>query len=133
VIGALALIVVGPRDLPKLLRTLGQQVGRIRGMAREFQRSMDEAAREADLGDLKELRQMGSDIRKATEFDFKEQARKTHESLTKAANPLTEFEKVKKDPPAAEETAEPEPEPAPEPVAEETAAAKPAPAPAEKS
>ena len=46
VIGALALIVVGPKELPGLLRTVGQFVAKARGMAREFQRSMDEAARE---------------------------------------------------------------------------------------
>ena len=49
VIGALALIVVGPKELPGLLRTVGQFVAKARGMAREFQSSMEEAAREADL------------------------------------------------------------------------------------
>ena len=49
VIGALALIVVGPKELPGLLRTVGQYVAKARGMAREFQSSMEEAAREADL------------------------------------------------------------------------------------
>lgn len=64
VIGALALIVVGPRDLPKMLRTLGQYVAQARGMAREFQRSMEDAAREADLTDIKELRDAAADLRK---------------------------------------------------------------------
>ena len=49
VIGALALIVVGPKELPGLLRTVGQFAAKARGMAREFQSSMEEAAREADL------------------------------------------------------------------------------------
>jgi sec-independent protein translocase protein TatB len=49
VIGALALIVVGPKELPGLLRTVGQFVAKARGMAREFQSSMEAAAREADL------------------------------------------------------------------------------------
>ena len=49
VIGALALIVVGPKELPGLLRTVGQFVAKARGMAREFQSSMEDAAREADL------------------------------------------------------------------------------------
>ena len=48
VIGALALIVVGPKELPGLLRTVGQYVGKARSMARDFQRTMDEAAREAE-------------------------------------------------------------------------------------
>lgn len=49
VIGALALIVVGPKELPGLLRSVGQFVAKARGMARDFQRSMEDAAREADL------------------------------------------------------------------------------------
>lgn len=55
VIGAIALIVVGPKDLPGLLRTVGQYVGKARAMARDFQRTMDEAAREADLGDVADV------------------------------------------------------------------------------
>lgn len=55
VIGAIALIVVGPKELPGLLRTVGQYAGKARGMAREFQRTMDEAAREADLGEVKDM------------------------------------------------------------------------------
>ena len=55
VIGALALIVVGPKDLPGLLRTVGQFVAKARGMAREFQRTMEDAAREADLGDVADV------------------------------------------------------------------------------
>jgi len=62
VLGALALIVVGPRDLPKLLRSVGQYVGQARGMARDFQRSMDEAAREADIADMKELRETAAEL-----------------------------------------------------------------------
>lgn len=64
VLGALALIVVGPRDLPKLLRSVGQYVGQARGMARDFQRSMDEAAREADIADMKELRETAAELNK---------------------------------------------------------------------
>jgi sec-independent protein translocase protein TatB len=56
VVGALALIVVGPKDLPKMLRTFGKYTAQARGMARDFQRSMEDAAREADLSDIKDLR-----------------------------------------------------------------------------
>ena len=62
VVGALALIVVGPRDLPHLLRTVGQTVGKVKRMAREFQRSMEDAAREADVANFKELRDLKKDI-----------------------------------------------------------------------
>ena len=64
VIGSLALIVVGPKDLPKLLRTLGQYTNHARSMARDFQRSMEQAAREADISDMKELRDTADSLRK---------------------------------------------------------------------
>lgn len=63
VIGVVALIVVGPKDLPRMLRTLGQYVGKMRGMAREFQRSMDDAAREADLAEFKDIKKSIDDVR----------------------------------------------------------------------
>ena len=63
VIGVVALIVVGPKDLPRMLRTLGQYAGKVRGMAREFQRSMDDAAREADLAEFKDIKKGIDDVR----------------------------------------------------------------------
>ena len=53
VIAAVALIVVGPKDLPMLLRKLGQFVGKMRGMASEFRASFDEMARQSELDDLR--------------------------------------------------------------------------------
>lgn len=44
VIGVVALIVVGPKDLPQMFRKVGQFVGKARGMARDFQRAMEQAA-----------------------------------------------------------------------------------------
>lgn len=52
-IGLVALIVVGPKELPGLFRTVGQYVGKARGMAREFQRSMEQAADESGLGEVR--------------------------------------------------------------------------------
>lgn len=52
VVGIVALIVVGPKDLPVLFRTLGQFVGKARGMAREFSRAMNQAADDAGVSDL---------------------------------------------------------------------------------
>ena len=43
-IGVVALIVVGPKDLPILFRKAGQFVGKAKGMAREFSRAMEDAA-----------------------------------------------------------------------------------------
>jgi len=53
VIGAILLIVVGPKDLPKVLRTVGYWMGKARSMAREFQRSLDQYVKEAELEDVK--------------------------------------------------------------------------------
>ena len=53
VIGAVALIVIGPKDLPKALRTVGQVTGKLRRMAAEFQGQFNEAMREAELDDVK--------------------------------------------------------------------------------
>ena len=89
VIGALALIVVGPRDLPQLLRTVGQTVGKIKRMAREFQRSMEDAAREADLGDLKELRDLKKEM---GSLDFRKQAGKAQSYLNQPVKPGTDKE-----------------------------------------
>ncbi|NCW53489.1 MAG: twin-arginine translocase subunit TatB, partial [Rhodobacteraceae bacterium] len=47
VIGIVALIVIGPKDLPVMFRKVGQFVGKARGMAREFSRAMDDAADQA--------------------------------------------------------------------------------------
>src|SRR5271169_1511527 len=53
VIGVVALIVIGPKELPAVLRTVGQWMGKIRRMAAEFQSQFQEAMREAEMADLK--------------------------------------------------------------------------------
>ncbi len=53
VIGVVALIVIGPKELPTVLRTVGQWTGKIRRMAGEFQSQFQEALREAEMADLK--------------------------------------------------------------------------------
>ncbi|WP_299821881.1 Sec-independent protein translocase protein TatB [uncultured Jannaschia sp.] len=61
VIGVVALIVVGPKDLPRMFRTLGEFTGKARRMAREFQHAMNEAADESGVGDItKDLRKMAN-------------------------------------------------------------------------
>jgi len=74
VIGVVALIVVGPKDLPKMFHALGQFTAKARQMAREFQRAMENAADEAGVGDvasdlksLNSMRNLGTDtLREAT-------------------------------------------------------------------
>lgn len=57
-----ALVVVGPKDLPKLMRTAGQWAGRARAMANEFRRSFDEMARQSELDELrKEIESLRGD------------------------------------------------------------------------
>jgi sec-independent protein translocase protein TatB len=51
-IGVVALIVVGPKELPGLFRTVGQWTGKARGMAREFQRSLEQAANESGMNEV---------------------------------------------------------------------------------
>lgn len=53
IIMLVALVVIGPKDLPRLARTLGQWAAKGRSMAREFQRSLEDMAREAELDDVK--------------------------------------------------------------------------------
>jgi len=53
VIGIVALVVIGPKELPGVLRTLGQGMAKIRRMASEFQGQFQEAMREAEMHDIK--------------------------------------------------------------------------------
>jgi len=52
VVAILALIFVGPKDLPKVLRTVGYWVGRMRGMARHFTSGIENMMREAELEEM---------------------------------------------------------------------------------
>lgn len=52
-VAVVALIVIGPKDLPQVLRRCGQWVRKAREMAGEFQRGMDDMVRESEIGDLK--------------------------------------------------------------------------------
>ncbi len=52
-LAVLALVVVGPKDLPLMLRKLGQWTAKLRAMAQEFRHGFDELARQAELDELK--------------------------------------------------------------------------------
>ena len=69
VIMLVALIVIGPKDLPRLARNLGQWVAKGRAMAREFQRSLEDMARETELDDVRrEIEKVGrTDIKRSLE------------------------------------------------------------------
>jgi sec-independent protein translocase protein TatB len=52
VIAIVALVVIGPKDLPRVMRTVGQWMGRARGMARHFRSGIDTMMREAELEEM---------------------------------------------------------------------------------
>jgi sec-independent protein translocase protein TatB len=88
VIGIVALIAIGPKELPGVLRTVGNYMGKIRRMASEFQGQFHEAMREAEMADLKKSvdEMTDSATRSVTDFDPIGQVRKEIDSFT--ADPL---------------------------------------------
>jgi sec-independent protein translocase protein TatB len=98
-IGVVALIVIGPKELPGTLRTLGQWMGKLRRMASEFQGQFQEAMREAELADLKkQVDDMTSQAQSYANFDPVSEVRKEFENtqqqiesaITPAVAPGTE-------------------------------------------
>jgi sec-independent protein translocase protein TatB len=67
---AVALIAIGPKDLPVAIRTVTRMMKKARGMAAEFQGHVDEMMRETNLSDVK------TEISKLRRFDFKAEAEK---------------------------------------------------------
>jgi sec-independent protein translocase protein TatB len=81
VIMLLALIIIGPKDLPRVARTIGQWVRKGRALAREFQTSLEDMARESELDDVRK------EIEKVGRTDFKKSIQNTIDpkgELTKA-------------------------------------------------
>jgi len=104
IIGALALIVVGPKDLPILMRRVGQFVGKMRGMAAEFRASFDELARQSELEELR---------KEVEAMRINQQTVMT--SLNPVSDGKTVFDEINQHlaepPPAIAPTPEPQPEP----------------------
>jgi len=98
IIGVVALLVIGPKELPAVLRQLGQWMTKIRRMAAEFQGQFQEAMREAEMADLKK------------QFDDTTSAVKSTFDTTDIKN---ELEKMIQDPTA---TSTPPPAPASSPA-----------------
>jgi len=65
IIGVLAIIVVGPKDLPRAIKTISGYIKKLKGLAREFQSGVDEMVKEAELDDLKK------EMNEATSGNFK--------------------------------------------------------------
>jgi sec-independent protein translocase protein TatB len=68
-IGVVALIVIGPKDLPKALRVAGFWVRKARTLSREFQSSIEQMVREAELDEMRQ------ELKKATEIDLDKEFR----------------------------------------------------------
>jgi len=68
-IGIIALIVIGPKDLPKALRVAGFWVRKARTLSREFQSSVEQMVREAELDEMRQ------ELKKATEIDLEKEFR----------------------------------------------------------
>ena len=109
-IGVVALVVIGPKDLPKALRVAGFWVRKARTLSREFQTSVEQMIREAELDEMRQ------ELKKATEIDIEKQFHETIDptgSLAESLKPpeLPKFSDA--DTPAA-----PAPEAQPQPAAE---------------
>ena len=124
-IGVVALIFIGPKELPGVLRTLGQWMSKIRRMAGEFQNQFHDAMREAELADLKkEVDEMAAQAAVYSNFDPLSDVRKEMETAKR------DIETAVADTPAAEQPAAGAPATAPpaseappvEPAAPATAA-----------
>ena len=63
-IAVVTILVVGPRELPRVLRTVVAALRKVRGLANDFQRGMDELARETDLDDIRK------DLEKSADLDL---------------------------------------------------------------
>ena len=70
-IGVVALVVIGPKDLPRALRVAGYWVSKARTLSREFQGSVEQMIREAELDEMRQ------ELKKATEFDIEKEFNKT--------------------------------------------------------
>ena len=91
VIGVVALIAIGPKELPGVLRTTGVWMGKIRRMANEFQDQFREAMREAEMEDLKKkVDDVTSTATNITNFDPIGTVRREVEDLISDRKPKSE-------------------------------------------
>jgi sec-independent protein translocase protein TatB len=120
VIGVVALIAIGPKELPGVLRMVGQSLGKIRRMANEFQGQFQDAMREAEMADVKkEIEDIGTSAADIGKIDPIADANASREIDRVAAESAAEAAPVDTAPPASEATPLPEP---PSPVAQDASA-----------
>lgn len=86
IIGLVALLVVGPKELPLLMRKAGQWMNKMRGMAADFRATFDEMARQAELD---ELRKEVESLREANPLkDIKDELAKTFDTNVDPFSPV---------------------------------------------
>jgi sec-independent protein translocase protein TatB len=122
VIAIILIVVVGPKDLPGMMRTFGKMMGRVRTMANEFRSQFDEAMREAELDDVRKglsevnkynpasslrdainpIRQLGqdikSDLQKASDISVKPKVDEGTPVAELASDPVVDPEPLKAEP-----------------------------------
>ena len=90
-IAIVALVVIGPKELPAVMRTIGQWTRKVRGMAAEFQNQFQEAMREAEMADLKkQVDDMARDVKdidplKSVREDIESAGKDVERSLASAS------------------------------------------------
>jgi sec-independent protein translocase protein TatB len=95
ILAIVALIVVGPKDLPLLLRTVGKYLGVIRRHANEFRAQLDEVMREAEMQELKkEFESVGNEMKATMEEGARAIDTQVAEAGIKADDPTKKVEKT---------------------------------------
>ena len=84
-LGIVALLVIGPKDFPALMRTIGKYMGIVRGHAREFRAQFDEAMRESEL---EQLKKQVETVAQETEASFQASTREVEQTLDEARHDL---------------------------------------------
>lgn len=89
-IGVIALLVIGPKELPGLLRQVGQYIAKMRRMAADFQQQFSEAMRESELQELKkDMEKMAQDAKVELNYDMvRETEREIREAVENSGKPV---------------------------------------------
>lgn len=82
-IGAVALVVIGPKDLPRAMRIAGYWLRKARTLSREFQSSVDQMIREAELDEMRQ------ELNKVSDFNIESEFHKTVDPTGELAGSLT--------------------------------------------
>jgi sec-independent protein translocase protein TatB len=85
-IGLITILVIGPRELPRVLRTVVAAVRKMRGLANDFQRGIDELARETELDDIRK------DLERTATLDLERDLKETIDPTGELSNSVRELE-----------------------------------------